>query len=123
MEIRVLEYDPETDELDLLIGVEQPVPAESVSVGEGVYVRRDPETGKVVGAMIRGYRQFVARADAGEPFPRQRAGESGLEEVLDGLLAWQKDLNRLAQELYRRVEGTMMQPAFWEALTFAGRKR
>lgn len=122
MEIRVLEYDPETDELDLLIGVEHPSPAESVPIGEGVYIRRDAETGKVVGAIIRGYRQFVVRVDVSEPFPHQQARESGLEEILDAILAWQRDLNHLARELYLRVQGTMMQPAFWEAFTFAREK-
>ncbi len=54
MNIRSLGYDIEADELDLLIDTDVPVPAESVPIDEGIYIRRDKESNKVVGAFIRG---------------------------------------------------------------------
>ncbi len=119
MEIRVLDYDPEADELDLLIGVERPVPAESVPVGEGVYIRVDPEAGHVVGAMIRGYRQFVIRVNAGLPISRQEARAAEFEQVLKAIVEWQQDLNRLTQELCRRLHKTTAQAALWQILLLA----
>jgi len=112
MEIRVLDYDPEADELDLLIGVERPVPAESVPVGEGVYIRVDP-------AMIRGYRQFVIRVNAGLPISRQEARAAEFEQVLKAIVEWQQDLNRLTQELCRRLHKTTAQAALWQILLLA----
>lgn len=38
MKIRSLGYDPEADELDLLIDVNAPVPAEVIPIGEGIYI-------------------------------------------------------------------------------------
>lgn len=119
MEIRVLGYDPEADELDLLIGVERPVPAESVPVGEGVYVRVDPDAGHVVGAMIRGYRRFVVRINTGHPLSHQEARAAGFEQILEAIVEWQRDLNRLAQELCRRLHRTTAQAALWQTLLLA----
>jgi len=115
----VLDYDPEADELDLLIGVERPVPAEAVPVGEGVYIRVDPEAGHVVGAMIRGYRQFVTRVNAGPPISRREARAAGFEQVLKAIVEWQQDLNRLTQELRHRLPKPTTQAALWQTLLLA----
>ena len=61
MKILSLGYDVEADELDLLIDTDSPVPAESVPIGEGIYIRMDKNSVKIVGAFIRGYSNFIKR--------------------------------------------------------------
>ena len=59
MKIQALGYDSEADELDLLIDTDVPQPAEAIPLDAGVYIRRDPESGRVVGAFVRGYTSFL----------------------------------------------------------------
>lgn len=58
-QIRSLGYDPESDEMDLLIDSIASQTAESIPLGAGVYIPRAFESGKIVGAFIRGYHQFA----------------------------------------------------------------
>jgi len=59
MNILSLGYDVEADELDLLIDTDSLVPAESVPIDEGIYIRMDRNSGKIVGAFVRGYSNFI----------------------------------------------------------------
>ena len=65
-QIRSWGYDPESDELDLLINVDKPQAAESIETDAGIYVRRDFASGQVVGALVRGYRRFAKQVQRGE---------------------------------------------------------
>lgn len=99
MNIRVLSYDPEGDELDLLIDSDVPVQATSVPVGGGVYVRKDIASGHVVGAFIRGYSQFLRVVREGDPAFVREAAKLGLGEVMEEIVAWQRETDRLSQSL------------------------
>jgi len=48
MKILSLGYNTEADELDLLIDTDFPVPAESIPIDEGIYIRVDKNSGKVM---------------------------------------------------------------------------
>lgn len=99
MKIRSLGYDPEADELDLLIDMDRPVPAESIPVGVGIYLRRDLETGQVVGAFIRGYSRFLGSILKGEKIHLEEAQKAGYEKELKAILAWQRKALRLSRDL------------------------
>lgn len=99
MKIQALGYDPEADELDLLINVDVPQPAEAVPLDAGVYVRRDPESGRVVGAFIRGYANFLQAILAGREILTVEAAEAGLEEEFRAILEWQRTALRLSRDL------------------------
>lgn len=91
MRIHPLGYDSEADELDLLIDAEAPVPAESVPVGEGIYVQCEPSSGRVVGAFIRGYSYFLKRVHASGQISNAEAERQGLREVFQAILQWVRD--------------------------------
>jgi hypothetical protein len=116
MKIRSLGYDSETDELDLLIDVNRPVPAESVSIGVGIYVLRERESGRVMGAMIRGYSRFLKRLSANQPIPREQAEAAGLAHVLDAIVAWQREVDALSQDLAIRLGDWERQRELFETL-------
>ena len=99
MKIQALEYDPEADELDLLIDVEVPQPAEAVPLDAGVYIRRDPDSGRVVGAFIRGYTNFLRAMLAEQEIPAVEAAEAGLEKEFSAILEWQRKALRLSRDL------------------------
>jgi len=99
MNIRVLSYDPEGDELDLLIDSDVPVQAASIPVGGGIYIRRDLASGHIVGAFIRGYAQFLRAVREGELTPTREAAKLGLGEVVEEIIAWQRETDRLSQSL------------------------
>lgn len=88
MQIRSLGYDSEADELDLLIDTSAPVPAESVPVGEGIYIRREPASKRIVGAFIRGYSHLPKRLRAGVQVSDEEAERQGLRKVFQEVLAW-----------------------------------
>ncbi len=96
--IRSAGYDPESDELDLLIDTEQPHAAEAVPLDGGVYIRRDFETGAIVGAFIRGYRQFARDIAEGKVLTYDLA-EPSLREVFNAILVWQREVGSLSNEL------------------------
>jgi len=116
MQIRSLGYDPEADELDLLIDVDEPVPAESVPIDAGVYIRRDRDSGRVVGAFIRGYSHFVKMVREGRPIPSHRAAAAGFAEELRAIVAWQREVERLSQDLVSHLGDLARQREFLEAL-------
>lgn len=89
--IHSLGYDPEADELDLLIDAEAPVPAESVPVGEGIYVQCEPSSGCVVGAFIRGYSHLLKKICVGGYVSDEEAERRGLREVFQAILQWVRD--------------------------------
>jgi hypothetical protein len=99
MKIQALGYDPEADELDLLIDVDEPQPAEAVPLDAGVYIRRDPDSGRVVGAVIRGYANFLRAMLAGQEIPAVEAVKAGLEKEFSAILEWQRKALRLSRDL------------------------
>lgn len=99
MKIQALGYDPEADELDLLIDAAEPQPAEAVPVDGGVYIRRDPESGRVVGAVIRGYANFLRALLAEQEIPAVEAVKAGLEKEFGAILEWQRKALRLSRDL------------------------
>ncbi len=71
MKIKDVFYNEETDELDLVINVDKPQPAISHLVEDDFYLRINPETNKVVGAIIFNaslYFLELARAFAAKEF-------------------------------------------------------
>jgi hypothetical protein len=99
MKIQALGYDPEADELDLLIDTEAPQPAEAIPLNAGVYIRRDPESGRVVGAFIRGYTNFLRAMLTGQEIPAEEAAQAGLEKEFNAILEWQRQALRLSRDL------------------------
>jgi len=99
MKIQALGYDPEADELDLLIDTEVPLPAETVPVDAGVYIRRDLGSGQVVGAIIRGYGDFLHAILEGRDISAKEATKAGLEKEFLAILEWQRKALRLSHDL------------------------
>jgi CRISPR/Cas system-associated protein Csm6 len=99
MKIQAFGYDPEADELDLLIDADEPQPAEAVPVDAGVYIRRDPESGRVVGAVIRGYANFLQAMLAKQEIPTVEAMKADLEKEFAAILEWQRKALRLSHDL------------------------
>lgn len=99
MKIQAFGYDPEADELDLLIDTDVPQPAESVPVDAGVYIRRAPDSGRVVGAVIRGYAGFLRAMLTGQEIPAEEATKAGLEKEFAAILEWQRKALRLSRDL------------------------
>ena len=102
-EIVALEYDAEADELDLLVNASVPRAAEAIPLDAGVYARRDFKTGAIVGAFIRGYTQFSRNVSENKPIEFQNAKSVGLEELMSAIIAWQRDVGTLSQELASHV--------------------
>lgn len=99
LKIRAFGYDPEADELDLLIDTDVPQPAESIPVDVGVYIRRDPDSGRVVGAVIRGYTDFLHAMLTEQEIPGVEATKAGLEKEFAAILEWQRKALRLSRDL------------------------
>jgi hypothetical protein len=91
MHISQLAYDAESDELDLLINAQSPMPAKSVLVGEGIYIRRDACSGRVVGAFIRGCLRLVEKLHSGRQVSDENAKQLGVHEALQAILQWVRD--------------------------------
>jgi len=103
MDIRPLPYDPEADELDLLIDTKSPKPAESVPVGGGIYIRRDPASGRVVGAFIRGYSHLIKKIRAGGYVSDEDAKRLGVHEAFRSVLQWVHDQTQ-PEQVFSQVE-------------------
>ncbi len=99
MKIQALGYDPESDELDLLIDADAPQSAEAVPVDAGVYIRRDPESGRVVGAFIRGYTPFLRSVLADQEISSTEAIKTGLDKEFAAIVDWQRKALRLSHDL------------------------
>lgn len=119
MRIRSLGYDPEADELDLLIEANAPVPAEAIPIGEGIYIRRDRSSNRVVGAFIRGYSQFLRKVQENQPIKTEGAVAVGLSEELAAIIAWQKEISALSQSLAQQLGDLAQQREFVETLLSA----
>jgi hypothetical protein len=91
MYIGLLAYDAESDELDLLIDAKIPMSAESIPVGEGIYIRREPASGRVVGAFIRGYSHLRKKVCMGEQVSDEDAKRLGVHEAFRAILQWMGD--------------------------------
>jgi hypothetical protein len=91
MHISFLAYDSQRDELDLLIDVKSPMPAESIPAGEGIYIRRDPSSGRVVGAFIRGYSHLHKIVHAGGKMSDEDAKRLGVHEAFQSVIQWVGD--------------------------------
>ena len=103
MDIRFLAYDPEADELDLLIDAKSPVPVESIPVGEGIYIRRDPASGRVVGAFIRGYSHLIKKIRTGGHVSDGDAKRRGVHEAFQAVLQWVRDQTQ-SEHVFSQVE-------------------
>ncbi|MBM4257124.1 MAG: hypothetical protein FJ147_14645 [Deltaproteobacteria bacterium] len=110
MNIRALDYDPETDELDLLIDTDAPQAAESIPIDAGVYIRRDVNSGQVVGAMIRGYTNLLRSVFAGRSIEPLEAKKAGLEKEFVAILAWQREAIRLSRDLRTHLGTSLGKP-------------
>lgn len=55
MLIQELAYDAEADELDLLIDTLQPEPAETLDLGNDIFIRQSVQSKKIVGAVVANY--------------------------------------------------------------------
>ena len=114
-QIYALGYDSESDELDLLINAEQPHAAESIEVDAGIYVRRDFATGQVVGAFIRGYRRFAQQVQQGELSTLPLAERASSREVVQAIIAWQREVGQLSRALAERLHEWPPQPQWLAA--------
>lgn len=94
MQLYLLDYDPETDELDLLIDMDRPVPAEAVPVGDGIYIRREPSSGRIVGAFIRGYSGLLRRLCLDNFVPEMAEVGEELYEARCEVLEWASTIGR-----------------------------
>lgn len=117
MRIRPLDYDPESDELDLLIDVEAPVPAEVVPLDAGVYIRRERSSGRIVGAFVRGYSHLIHQFYAGEPVPVDMARAAGLTQEFQEIVAWLTETVDLSGRLVKHLralpeQGEMVEDLF-----------
>ena len=99
MKIQSLGYDAEADELDLLIDSEAPQPAETMPVDAGICFRREINSGRIVGAVIRGYGDFLRAVLDGRIFPATEAEGAGLEKEFVAVIAWQREALRLSHDL------------------------
>src|SRR6266404_8968437 len=99
MKIQALGYNPEADELDLLIDAETPQSAEAVPLDAGVYIRRDLESGQVVGAFIRGYTTFLRAVLAEQEISSTEASKTGLDKEFAAIVDWQRKALRLSRDL------------------------
>ena len=88
MYISLLAYDSESDELDLLIDDKPPMSAESIPVGEGIYIRRDPSSGRVVGAFVRGYSHLLKKVRTGGQMSDEGAKRLGVQEAFQAVVQW-----------------------------------
>ena len=91
MDIRLLAYDSESDELDLLIDEKSPIPAESIPVGHGIYIRREPSSGRVIGAFIRGYSHLLRKVHTGGQVSDEGAKQLGVQEAFQAVVRWIRD--------------------------------
>jgi hypothetical protein len=99
-----LDYELESDELDLLIDVEAPVPAEVVPLDAGVYIRRERGSGRVVGAFVRGYSHVIRQLHAGEPMPMDGARVAGLVHEFQEIVTWLTETVDLSDRLVRHLK-------------------
>jgi len=103
MKIQALGYDPEADELDLLIDTDVPQSAEAVPLDAGVYIRRDPESGQVVGAFVRGYTTFLRAVLAEQEISSTEAIKAGLDKEFAAIVDWQRKALRLSHDLLAHI--------------------
>ena len=116
MGIGFWDYDPESDELDLLIDVEAPVPAEAIPLDVGVYIRREHSSGHVVGAFVRGYSHLICRLHAGEPVPTGMARAAGLTQEFQEIVMWLTAMVDLSDQLVKHLRTLPEQSGMVEGL-------
>jgi len=56
-------------------------------IGEGTYIRRDRSSGRVVGAFIRGYCQFLRKVQENQPIKSEGAAAAGFSDELAAIIA------------------------------------
>jgi hypothetical protein len=103
MKIQALGYDPESDELDLLIDADAPQPAEAVPLDSGIYIRRDPDSGRVVGAFVRGYTTFLRTVLTKQEISSTEAIKAGLDKEFAAIVDWQRKALRLSHDLLAHI--------------------
>ena len=116
MQIRPLGYDPESDELDLLIDTDLSVPAEAVPLDAGIYIRRERVSGRVVGAFVRGYSHLIRRLHAGETVPMEVARAAGLAQEFQEIVSWLTETANLSERLMKRLGALPEQRELLESL-------
>ena len=84
-----LGYNIEADELDLLIDTDFPVPAESIPIDEGIYIRIDKNSGKVIGAFIRGYSNFIKKVRENQIAPSSVTIKAEFLAEFEAIVNWQ----------------------------------
>lgn len=102
-EILALDYNAEADELDLLVNSAVPNAAESLPLDEGIYARRDFESGEITGAMIRGYAGFARKVASDAPLSFERSRQMGLVGLSQAIIQWQRDVGTLSHELASHI--------------------
>lgn len=115
-QIRSLGYDPESDELDLLINSDAPQPAEAIALGHGVYIRRAFENGEIVGAMIRGYEQFAREVGSKNIVASENLSPKELSEIFEAIVQWQGEVGLLSHQLAEHLEAWPPQDSFLQVL-------
>jgi len=103
MKIQALGYDSEADELDLLIDTDVPQSAEAIPLDAGVYIRRDPESGRVVGAFVRGYTSFLQAVMTKQKISSTEASKAGLDKEFAAIVNWQRKALRLSHDLLAHI--------------------
>ena len=116
MKILSLGYDIEADELDLLIDTDSPVSAESVPIDEGIYIRMDRNSGKVVGAFIRGYSNFIKRVRENRITPSSVTIKAGFLAEFEAIVNWQREIDLLSHELIEHLGRPKQQRELIETL-------
>lgn len=114
--IRSLGYDPEADELDLLINSETPQPAEAIPLEHGIYIRRAFKNGAIVGAFIRGYRDFARQVSTNRLLSGVSAENRDLADAFAAIVEWQREVGELSHQLADHLESWPPQDSFLQVL-------
>ena len=116
MKILSLGYDIETDELDLLIDTDFPAPAESIPIDEGIYIRIDKTSGKVIGAFIRGYSNFIKKVRENRIALSSVTIKAGFRAEFETIINWQREIDSLSHELIEHLGHPKQQQELIETL-------
>jgi len=122
MKILSLGYNIEADELDLLIDTDSPVPAESIPIDEGIYIRIDKKSGKVVGAFIRGYSNFITKVRENRIAPSSVTIEAGFLAEFEAIVNWQSEIDLLSHELIEHLGYPQQQRELLETLIISAQE-
>ena len=104
MKIQALGYDPESDELDLLINADAPQSAEAVPLDAGVYIRRDPESrARSLARSSVGILLFCDLYLQSRKSLRQKQARWVLTKEFAAIVDWQRKALRLSHDLLAHI--------------------